>query len=101
MFSWYKYLIVNLVFSHLGFWSGDLFLIAHCPDLCLIVPFDEQVIAITVKVSVAFGKHQHILAKWITHVTNFNIFTILLYTCDMWTVHQGYAHPWRTKRLYI
>ena len=28
MFSWYKYQIVNLVFSHLGFWSGNLFLIA-------------------------------------------------------------------------
>ena len=29
MFSWYKYLIVNLVFfpSNLGFWSGNLFLI--------------------------------------------------------------------------
>ena len=27
MFSWYKYLIVSLVFSHLGFWSGNLFLI--------------------------------------------------------------------------
>ena len=26
MFSWYKYLIVSLVFSHLGFWSGSLFL---------------------------------------------------------------------------
>ena len=25
MFSWYKYLIVNLVFSHLGFSSGNLF----------------------------------------------------------------------------
>ena len=25
MFSWYKYLIVNLVFFHLGFWSGNLF----------------------------------------------------------------------------
>ena len=23
--SWYKYLIVNLFFSHLGFWSGNLF----------------------------------------------------------------------------
>ena len=39
MFSWYKYLIVNLVFSHLGFWSGNLFLIAPFPDLCLRVPF--------------------------------------------------------------
>ena len=37
MFSWYKYLIVSLVFSHLGFWSGSLFLIAPFPDLCLIV----------------------------------------------------------------
>ena len=25
--SWYKYLIVYLFFSHLGFWSGNLFLI--------------------------------------------------------------------------
>ena len=40
MFSWYKYLIVSLVFSHLGFWSGNLFLIAPFPDLCLLVPFD-------------------------------------------------------------
>ena len=37
--SWYKYLIVNLVFSHLGFWSGNLFLIAPFPDLCLLLPF--------------------------------------------------------------
>ena len=39
MFSWYKCLIVSLVFSHLGFWSGNLFLIAPFPDLCLLVPF--------------------------------------------------------------
>ena len=38
MFSWYKYLIVSL-FSHLGFWSGNLYLIAPFPDLCLLVPF--------------------------------------------------------------
>ena len=37
--SWYEYLIVSLVFSHLGFWSGNLFLIAPFPDLCLPVPF--------------------------------------------------------------
>ena len=36
--SWYKYLFVSLVFSHLGFWSGNLFLIAPFPDLCLLVP---------------------------------------------------------------
>ena len=40
--SWYKYLIVSLVFSHLGFWSGNLFLIAPFPDLCLLVPFDNR-----------------------------------------------------------
>ena len=40
--SWYKYLIVSLVFSHLGFWSGNLFLIAPFPDLCLLVPFHEN-----------------------------------------------------------
>ena len=39
MFSWYKYLVVNLVFSHLGFGSGNLFLIAPFPDHCLLVPF--------------------------------------------------------------
>ena len=39
MFLWYKYLIVNLDFSHLGFWSGNLFLIAPFPDLCLLVLF--------------------------------------------------------------
>ena len=38
--SWYKYLIVSLFFfSHLGFWSGNLFLIAPFPDLCLLVLF--------------------------------------------------------------
>ena len=39
MFSWYKYLIVGFVFSRLGFWSGNLFLIAPFPDPCLLVPF--------------------------------------------------------------
>ena len=37
--SWYKYLTVSLFFSHLGFWSGNLFLIAPFSDLCLLVPF--------------------------------------------------------------
>ena len=39
MFSLYQYLIVGLVFSHFGFWSGNLFLIAPFPYLCLLVPF--------------------------------------------------------------
>ena len=40
--SWCKYLIVSLVFSHLGFWSGNLFLIAPFPDLCLLVLLRHQ-----------------------------------------------------------
>ena len=44
MFSWYKYLTVNLVFSDFGFWSGNLFLSAPFPDLCLLVPFSKAVI---------------------------------------------------------
>ena len=39
MFHGIKYLIASLGFSHLGFWSGNLFLIAPFPDLCLLVPF--------------------------------------------------------------
>ena len=45
MFSWYKYLIVGLVFSRLGFWSGNLFLIAPFPDLCLLVPFSISMLS--------------------------------------------------------
>ena len=41
MFHGIKYLIVSLVFSHLGFWSGNLFLIAPFPDLCMLVPFNS------------------------------------------------------------
>ena len=39
MFSYFKYPIVNLVFSHLGFWSGNFFLIARFSDHCLLEPF--------------------------------------------------------------
>ena len=42
MFSRYNYLIVNLVFSHLGFWSGNLFLIAPFPNRYLLVPFRKH-----------------------------------------------------------
>ena len=42
MFHGIKYLIVSLVFSHLGFWSWNLFLIAPFPDLCLLVPFHNN-----------------------------------------------------------
>ena len=39
----YKYLIVNLVFSPFGLWSGNFFLIAPFPDHCLLVPFSAVV----------------------------------------------------------
>ena len=45
MFSKFKYQIVNLVFSHLGFWSGNFFLIAPFSDNCLLVRFSEKCIA--------------------------------------------------------
>ena len=44
MFHGIKYLIVSLVFSHLGFWGGNLFLIAPFPDLCLLVLFFSQML---------------------------------------------------------
>ena len=31
-----------MVFSHLGFWSANLFLIAPFPDICLLVPFNKD-----------------------------------------------------------
>ena len=43
MFSWYQYPIVGLVFSYLGFWIGNRFLIAPFPDLCLLVPFHGMI----------------------------------------------------------
>ena len=39
MFSLYKYLIVNSVFYHLGFWSGNFFLITPFHEHCLLLPF--------------------------------------------------------------
>ena len=44
IFAQYKYLIVNLVFSHFGFWSGNFFLIAPLPDHCLLVPFYAKIL---------------------------------------------------------
>ena len=39
----YKYIIVNLVFPRLGFWSGNFFLIAPFPDHCPPVPYNRIV----------------------------------------------------------
>ena len=40
--SWCGCLIDSLFFSHLGFWGGNLFLIAPFPDLYLLVPFNVE-----------------------------------------------------------
>ena len=41
MFSYFYLCLGNcqFSFSHLGFWSGNFFLIAPFPDHCLLVPF--------------------------------------------------------------
>ena len=45
----FKYLIVNLVFSHLGFWSGIFFLIVPFPLHCQLVPFHMALSQCSVK----------------------------------------------------
>ena len=59
--SWYKCLIVSLVFSHLGFWSGNLFLIAPFLDLCLLVPFPMEVVL-----------HKNLLNMYVNMIRNDN-----------------------------
>ena len=76
--SWYKYLIVSLVFSHLGFWSGNLFLIAPFPDLCLLVPFDGAVEAVFPLCCLEYEANVHndrITLPATNH--HLNIFTVL------------------------
>ena len=63
--SWYKCLIVSLVFSHLGFWSENLFLIAPFPDLCLLVPFHNEDL-----VSNMFGKDTMNCLSWSLYTEN-------------------------------
>ena len=63
--SSYKYLIVNLVFSHLGFWSGNLFLIAPFPDLCLLVPLYVQPQKIVRGLIFRIKKEEKLYCLWI------------------------------------
>ena len=58
--SWYKCLIVSLDFSHLGFWSGNLFLIAPFPDLCLLVPFSISSQLLNPYSTNGFSHHYHL-----------------------------------------
>ena len=41
MFSLYKYMILNLVFAHLDFWSWNFLLIVLFPEHCLLLPFPD------------------------------------------------------------
>ena len=63
--SWYKYLIVSLVFSHLGFWSGNLFLIAPFPDLCLLVPFYCTIRVAKTKALISFAVTAKLLCAFV------------------------------------
>ena len=70
--SWYKYLIVSLVFSHLGFWSGNLFLIAPFPDLCLLVPF----YSLYFNVLKDFHKNDNAIQLYVNHIFLFCVFVV-------------------------
>ena len=64
MFSWYKYLIVSLVFPTLVFWSfGNLFLIAPFPDLCLLVPFLFMYVFLVVGLTQTLRKQVHAIYR--------------------------------------
>ena len=63
MFSWYKYLIVSLVFSHLGFRCGNLFLIAPFPDLCLLVPFCVSILTDRLITGMSLRRSEHVQDK--------------------------------------
>ena len=75
MFSWYKYLIVSLVFSHLGFWSGSRFLIAPFPDLCLLVLF--------------YGALQRCLLKLFNRILCYGDFPTAWKSAYITPVHKG------------
>ena len=56
--SWYKCLTVSLVFSHLGFWSGNLFLIAPFPDLLCTFSLACEFLATVLRIlSRTFARH--------------------------------------------
>ena len=82
--SWYKYLIVSLVFSRLGFWSGNLFLIAPFPDLCLLVPFDVYCsISFLLKCNIATSELCDFCTMEIESINH--LFWECLYVQQFWT----------------
>ena len=76
MSSWYKYLIVNIAFSHLGFWSGNLFLIVPFPDLCLLVLFTPVVFFFLYE-----NRYKHLLQAAISYSSSGDALE-LFYVCS-------------------
>ena len=64
IFSLFRCLIVNLVFSHFGFWSGNFFLIAPFPDHCLLVPFCAKIRKYYKFSNENFQFLQHLFITW-------------------------------------
>ena len=46
LFKMWLSVLVNSCSNEYGFWSGNLFLIAPFPDLCLLVPFYIRVLVV-------------------------------------------------------
>ena len=91
MFSWYKYLIVSLVFSHLGFWSGNLFLIAPFPDLCLLVPFHIDYVDyidndIIIEFRLDYMNNDKTLSK---------LYSLFMYILTQWQVRRHLLYTFR------
>ena len=78
MFSWYKYLIVSLVFSHLGFWSGSLFLIAPFPDLCLLVLFYSMLLQTNHTTKYLINAHYMMISLNFTNKREFSVLRAIL-----------------------
>ena len=74
--SWYKYLIVSLVFSHLGFWSGNLFLIAPFPDLNSISKqFSKQIVMNKITIHICFYKSVKFLTSFMQNDIKYKMYS--------------------------
>ena len=88
MFSWYKYLIVNLVFPHLGFWSGNLFLIATLLDRCLPVPYYTLTMCLFVSIDYHLLPIHDISAMLYESIIQCNVLLPLFFIAQyqVWTI---------------
>ena len=80
--SWFKYLIVSLFFSYLGLWSGNLFLNAPFPDLCILVPshnmFSKYKYLIVILVfPLVFSEWECLIALFPAYLPSLPTFTFL------------------------